>query len=154
MSLSTVNPLGSSSAATSAQSNAAITSQLGPDAFLKLLTTELANQNPLNPVDQTQSLAQLAQFSALQSQQNLASSFQSFQSNFAVSQASGLLGKTVQATVPDGAGNSSYVTGIVQAIQVVNGVPQFTLVNKDGSSVVDAHGKPISITQNQIVAIK
>lgn len=33
--------------------------------FMKLLTTQLANQDPTNPVDNTQMLAQLAQFSTL-----------------------------------------------------------------------------------------
>ncbi|WP_353226594.1 flagellar hook capping FlgD N-terminal domain-containing protein [Novosphingobium sp.] len=36
--------------------------------FLKLLTTQLANQDPTNPVDNTQMLAQLAQFSTLSAQ--------------------------------------------------------------------------------------
>jgi flagellar basal-body rod modification protein FlgD len=33
--------------------------------FMKLLTTQLSNQDPTSPVDNTQMLAQLAQFSAL-----------------------------------------------------------------------------------------
>ena len=33
--------------------------------FMKLLTTQLANQDPTAPVDNTQMLAQLAQFSTL-----------------------------------------------------------------------------------------
>jgi flagellar basal-body rod modification protein FlgD len=33
--------------------------------FMTLLTTQLANQDPTNPVDDTQMLAQLAQFSTL-----------------------------------------------------------------------------------------
>ena len=36
--------------------------------FLKLLTSQLANQDPTNPVDNTQMLAQLAQFSSLSAQ--------------------------------------------------------------------------------------
>ena len=50
-------------------------SQLGQDAFLKLLTTQLQNQDPLNPVDQTQSIAQLAQFSSLQATTELKDAF-------------------------------------------------------------------------------
>ena len=63
--------------------------QLGEDAFLKLLTTQLANQDPLKPMDDTQSIAQLAQFSAVQSTNELKASFTSFQSNFAVMQSAG-----------------------------------------------------------------
>ena len=36
--------------------------------FLRLLTTQLANQDPLNPSDNEEMLAQMAQFSALEAQ--------------------------------------------------------------------------------------
>lgn len=39
---------------------------MGKDAFLKLLTTQIAYQNPLDPMDDKQFLSQLAQFSALE----------------------------------------------------------------------------------------
>lgn len=38
------------------------------DTFLKLLTTQMTNQDPLNPVDSTQFATQLAQFSAVEQQ--------------------------------------------------------------------------------------
>lgn len=38
------------------------------DTFLKLLTTQLTNQDPLSPVDSTQFATQLAQFSAVEQQ--------------------------------------------------------------------------------------
>ena len=41
-------------------------SRLGQDAFLKLLTTQLANQDPLAPQENGEFLAQLAQFSSLE----------------------------------------------------------------------------------------
>jgi flagellar basal-body rod modification protein FlgD len=41
-------------------------SRLGQDAFLKLLTTQLANQDPLQPQENGEFLAQLAQFSSLE----------------------------------------------------------------------------------------
>lgn len=48
-----------------------IDNSLDKDAFLKLLVTQLANQNPLNPVEDKEFIAQLAQFSALEQMQNL-----------------------------------------------------------------------------------
>ena len=39
---------------------------LGQDAFLKLLVTQLQNQNPLEPMSDTDFIAQMAQFSALE----------------------------------------------------------------------------------------
>ncbi|NNG65231.1 flagellar biosynthesis protein FlgD, partial [Pseudomonas fragi] len=41
-------------------------SSLGKDAFLQLLVTQLKNQNPLDPQDNTAFVAQLAQFSSLE----------------------------------------------------------------------------------------
>ena len=39
--------------------------QLGSSDFLKLMTTQLQQQDPFNPTDNTQMLAQMAQFSSL-----------------------------------------------------------------------------------------
>lgn len=44
---------------------------MGKDAFLQLLVTQLENQDPLNPTDNTEFVAQLAQFSSLEGIQNL-----------------------------------------------------------------------------------
>lgn len=40
-------------------------STLGQDDFLRLLTTQLSQQDPLEPVENTDMLAQMAQFSSL-----------------------------------------------------------------------------------------
>ena len=50
----------------SSDANAPRESRLGQDAFLKLLTTQLANQDPLAPQENGEFLAQLAQFSSLE----------------------------------------------------------------------------------------
>jgi flagellar basal-body rod modification protein FlgD len=142
-----------SSTSTSA-SSANITSQLGPSACLSLLTTQLANQDPLNPMDDTQSVSQLAQFSALQASDNLETSFANFQSNFAVTQAASLIGQTVSVNSTDSSGNSSTLIGTVQAIQVVNGAPTFTLINPStGSAYANSNGTPLTFTTSQITGI-
>lgn len=140
--------------ASSSGNSASITSQLGPSAFLQLLTTQLSNQDPLNPVDDTQSVAQLAQFSALQASDNLETSFSNFQSNFAVLQSAQLIGATVTVNSTDAAGNSSAVTGIVANIAVVNGTPQFTLTDSSGNIITGANGLPATFTTSQITDIK
>lgn len=49
---------------------------MGKDAFLKLLVTQLENQDPLNPTENTEFVAQLAQFSSLEGIQNLNTSLE------------------------------------------------------------------------------
>jgi flagellar basal-body rod modification protein FlgD len=129
---------------------------LGPNDFLQLLTTELANQDPTQPQDPTQSVTQLAQFSALQYTQQLTSAFQTFQSNFSVTQAASLLGKT--ATVNTGTQSaagaaSSNVTGTITSIDVQNGVPYFTMNSSAGTPIEDNNGNQLLFSTTNIVGI-
>lgn len=113
--------------ALSAVAQQASGNQLGEQQFLKLLVTQLTNQDPLQPQDQSQFLAQLAQFSTVEGVNNMAGSQ-------AKVQAAGLLGKTVDATVV--ANNvTSTLSGQVTAVRYdstgvhleVNGKSEITL---------------------------
>jgi len=130
-----------------------LTSQLGEDAFLKLLTTQLRNQDPLKPMDDTQSIAQLAQSSAVQSTNQLKSSFESFQSNFAVLQSAGLLGTKVTVSSADGSGNTSTISGTVKSIAVIDGHPKVTLADKSGKTITDSNGNPLQFPTSAIVGL-
>jgi len=137
---------------TAAPVASSVNSQLGEDAFLQLLTAQLQNQDPLNPMDDTQSVAQLAQFSSVQAMTSLNSSFTSFESNFSVMQSASLIGKTVSAQSTDASGNVSTVTGTVTTIGVVNGVPEFTLMGPSGL-LTDANGVPLQLPTSSILSI-
>ncbi len=114
---------------TSSSSTAATsTPALGQDAFLKLLITQLKNQSPLNPQDNTAFVAQLAQFSSLQGIQNLNTTVSglsgSLQSSQAL-QASALVGRSVETET-----NKAYLGsgGIVRGTFVVaNSTPSLKL---------------------------
>jgi len=58
---------------------------LGKDDFLRLLVTQLQNQNPLNPLDQNQFLSQTAQFTALEELQNIGKALEEMKQSGSVS---------------------------------------------------------------------
>ncbi len=75
--------------------------ELGQSAFLELMITQLKNQDPLSPQDNTAFVAQLAQFSSVESLDKLNNNFDSFTNSFVANQAlqaSSLVGRSV--TVP------------------------------------------------------
>lgn len=50
--------------------------EMGRDQFLHILLTQLANQNPLDPLQDKDFIAQMAQFSSLESMQSLNKNFE------------------------------------------------------------------------------
>jgi flagellar basal-body rod modification protein FlgD len=73
--------------------------EMGQDTFLKLMITQMNNQNPLEPQSNSEFVAQLAQFSSVEGIDKLNSTLDtmaaSFQSSQAL-QASSLVGRTVK----------------------------------------------------------
>lgn len=75
--------------------------ELGKDDFLKLLITQLSNQDPTSPMEDTQFIAQMAQFSSLEQMTNMSASFERMASFINSSEAASTLGKTVELNVGD-----------------------------------------------------
>ncbi|MGI6122582.1 MAG: flagellar hook capping FlgD N-terminal domain-containing protein [Acetivibrionales bacterium] len=90
------------------------TGELGKDDFLKLLITQVQNQDPMNPSTDTEFIAQLAQFSSLEQMQNL-------NKTFAYSTGFSLMGKYISAEVDDKSGNIKFVDGMVESVRIMNG---------------------------------
>ena len=84
---------------------------LGKDDFLKLLITQLSNQDPTSPMENTQFIAQMAQFSSLEQMTNMNQEFAKMNSMLVSSQAVGTIGKTVDITLGD-----TKTTGVVEAV--------------------------------------
>ncbi|WP_035244127.1 flagellar hook assembly protein FlgD [Desulfonatronovibrio hydrogenovorans] len=66
--------------------------QLGKMEFLKLLITQLENQDPLNPMDDKEFVAQLAQFSSLEQMTNIAEDVNAIRENSTVHDLTGAVG--------------------------------------------------------------
>ncbi len=112
MTISTVSgastPTASSNSTLSATDQANLNNQIAGNftTFLTLLTTQLQNQNPLDPLDTNQFTQQLVQFASVEQQMNMNTQLQtlvSLQQTAQNSQALGFVGKTVTvngATAP------------------------------------------------------
>lgn len=83
--------------------------ELGKDDFLKLLITQLSNQDPTSPMENTEFISQMAQFSSLEQMTNMSTSFTKMASFINSSEAASTLGKTVELNIGD-----TSVTGVVE----------------------------------------
>lgn len=75
--------------------------ELGQSAFLELMITQLKNQDPLSPQDNSAFVAQLAQFSSVEGIDKLNTNFNTFTNSFVANQAlqaSSLVGRSVSVS--------------------------------------------------------
>jgi len=113
---------------------------LGKDAFLQLLVTQLKNQNPLDPQDNTAFVAQLAQFSSLEGITTLNDTVTSLSGGLQSSQAlqaSSLVGRSVivqtgEAYVDPSSGKPFNGTVVVKD---ADSRPTITIKDADGEVV-------------------
>jgi flagellar basal-body rod modification protein FlgD len=85
--------------------------EMGKDDFLKLLITQLSNQDPTSPMENTEFIAQMAQFSSLEQMTNMNQEFARMNSMLVSSQAVATIGKTVDVSLGD-----TTTTGVVEAV--------------------------------------
>jgi len=99
------------------------TDELGKDDFLKILITQLTNQDPTAPMEDREFIAQMAQFSTLEQMTNLSGEFQRLTGLLQSGQAVSLLGKTVDIVLGDAtvSGTVDEVTGGEYPQVLVNG---------------------------------
>ena len=108
-----INPFATANTGTATNTSTTATkdaTSMGKDDFLRLLMTQMQNQDPTKPMDDSQTMAQLAQFSSLEQMQNLNTSS-------IANQATNMIGKTVTWTDKD----NVVQTGEVSAVKLVKG---------------------------------
>lgn len=92
--------------------------ELGQDEFLKLMTTQLANQDPFQPMENGEFMGQIAQFGTVNGINELLTSFQDLATNLQSSQAlqaSNLIGRQVLVNHNQGyLPNSGSLSGAVE----------------------------------------
>jgi flagellar basal-body rod modification protein FlgD len=91
-------------------------SKLGKDDFLRILTTQLANQDPSSPLQDKDFIAQMATFSSLEQLTNLNSTFSKFTS-LQMGQHASVIGKEISWVSND----SVKMNGIVKGISIQEG---------------------------------
>lgn len=115
MTIPAAAPVAAPAAGTSLQSTAStrtVTQDYNSQLFLKLLTTQLANQDPSSPMDSTQMIEQTSQLASMEQLTKLTSTSSE---NYALQQrtaAANVIGKTVSWTDSDGVAQSGVATAV------------------------------------------
>lgn len=100
-------------------------STLSQDDFLRLLTVQLQNQDPLKPMEDAQFMGQMAQFASLEQAKELTKTVNTLSSSFGFSSAQQFLGKNVTLNA-----GGTEVTGSVSGVVLEDGVPKVLVNNK------------------------
>jgi flagellar basal-body rod modification protein FlgD len=103
---------------------------LGKDDFLKLLLAQLANQDPLRPMEDREFIAQLAQLNSLEQLQQMNRHLADALFSQMLGQAIALLGRQVETA-------GAWLQGEVTAVTMADGVPWLTLDTGDVIALSD-----------------
>ena len=135
--LNSASQTGNSSSSQSGQNGfAALTSQ----DFLKMLITELKNQDPTQPVSNAELLQQLSQMQALQSNVELNSTLTNFSNNQQMTAGASFLGKVVSGTDS----NNNPVSGVADSVFLQNGTLMIG-IGSNSLSIANVTGVGISL---------
>ncbi|WP_435382648.1 flagellar hook assembly protein FlgD [Bacillus altitudinis] len=112
------------------------TDTLGRDQFLKILLTQLQNQDPTNPIDDREFVTQLATFSSLEQQMNMNESItqmNQIMSTFVAHQDPfttyvGWIGKEVAGKQDD-----KEISGTVKSVKNIDN--EYLLILEDGTKI-------------------
>src|SRR5688572_15798862 len=119
-------------------------SGLKTEDFIKMMITQLQNQDPLEPAKNQELLAQMSQIGQLESATSLQESLKGLVLQNSIGSASSLIGKTVEGLDA----NNDDVTGLVNSIRVSGDKVHLEL---DNGKTLEL-GRVTSITESDVVA--
>ena len=137
--MSSTGAVGSSTSSTSTSDQLSSALNITPADFLQLITTQLQDQNPLQPTDPTQFLSQLEQMSEVSSMQGMQTSLTDLQTSLQSTQmanGAALIGQTVLTPTTTATLDSSggTLTGAVNPPSGAKSVT-VTVTNSTGSLI-------------------
>ncbi|MFC5448343.1 flagellar hook capping FlgD N-terminal domain-containing protein [Paenibacillus aestuarii] len=107
-------------------------STMGKDDFLKILITQLQNQDPTQPLQDKEFIAQMAQFTSVEQLTNMASEMKLMRQSLGF--VSGMIGKSITWDSTDSSGATVEKSGVVDSITF-----------KDGNQYANVKGEEISL---------
>jgi flagellar basal-body rod modification protein FlgD len=111
--------------------------------FIKLLVTEMQNQDPLNPMDNSKILEQISQIKAIATNNKLNQSLDSLQLQQNVSAANGMLDRVISGLTD----KSAWITGKVDKVSIADGAIKLHIgqetVSMKNVSEIQPEGTPI-----------
>lgn len=130
-------PINSNTNDQSKSSQADAINDIDMGTFLKLMITELQQQDPLNPLDNKDMLNQIAQIRAVGASDQLTKTLNSVLLGQNITSATNLLGADISALTDKG----EAITGIVNRVAIDKGVPKVHVENAPGllPSVADGN---------------
>jgi flagellar basal-body rod modification protein FlgD len=111
--------------------------QLGKDDFLKILITQLQNQDPLQPLEDKEFIAQMAQFSSVEQLSNISTEISLMRQSLA--SVSGLIGKQISWIDTSSEGSDNIKSGIVESISMKDS-KQYAVVDGESIELKDVVG--------------
>ncbi len=111
--------------------------------FLRILVTQLTFQDPMKPMDNQEFIAQLAQFTSLEQTRQLTQGNETLLAIQAVTQAVGLIGRTVEVSSASGSGG----VGTVSTVTFQNGQPLLTIQQAGGAFLTGVSPAAVSLVR-------
>jgi flagellar basal-body rod modification protein FlgD len=126
----------SSTSQSNSSSSGNAVNDIDMNTFLKLMITELQQQDPLTPLDTKDMLNQIAQIRAVGASDQLTKTLNSVLLGQNITSATNLIGADISALTDDG----QAITGIVNRVSIDKGVPKIHLENTPGVTASTADG--------------